>query len=371
MTDGWERPDRPTPPAVEIPLTGDGPLVVPTDDDDSTPPPNWRKVIGLASLGGVLGGIALSVVLMAFVFDDDEPGGGIAGDPTSTLDQADRTTLITTPATLIPLDTVAALADAPRSSASPGAPARAGSLLDQIVVPTFPPATAREEFPPASFDLDTAVLQLGTDLARSSSTKLELGVGGFIRNYSIVRDPVSDRYEFVAEGLVSVVDRATGLTYLDISSPGDPQWVLNDNQLVAENFGVENVGVLYDRLLLGPIRPDTISSATVTPGQFVMLDDGITVARVFTVELPGDLIPEWQLYVFGPTHEFLPSDRPSRMAYTVYVDEHSEIRRVVGLSDLGGIPQLVVHDLGALAERFPIELPDPATINTGPPRFGD
>ena len=57
------------------------------------------------------------------------------------------------------------------------------------------------------------------------------------------------------------------------------------------------------------------------------------------------------------------------MTYTVYVDEHNQIRRIVGLSDLGGVPQLVVHDLGLPSERIPIELPDPATINTGPPRF--
>ena len=159
------------------------------------------------------------------------------------------------------------------------------------------------------------------------------------------------------------------MAYVDFSLPGDEQWLPSDDRQLAESVGVDSVPALYQRLMLGPIRPDTIGSATVTPGEFVILDDGLTVARAFQVELPAALIPEWQLYVFGPTNEFAPSVRPTRMTYTAYVDEHNQIRRIVGLSDLGRIPQLVVHDLGTLAEPFPIELPDPATINTGAPRF--
>ncbi len=358
MTDRYEQQGRQNPPAFEIPLTGDGPLANPTDEG-AVPPPNWRKIVGLSSLGGVVGGIVLSVVLLGVVWNDDGDNGG--GDPS--------TTIVTTPATLASLGTIPEPDQGiPTASAGPGAPAREGSLLDQIVVPTYPPVTEGEAVPPDGFDLYAAIAQLDDDIARRSSTHLELGVGGFVRDYTIARDPTTDRYEVTREGVTMIVDETTGLTFVDWSSPGDEQWLPIDDRSLAESVGIASVGEFYHRLLLGPIRPDTISSATVTPGDVVLLDDGISAARAFDIELPGALIPEWQLYVFGPTNEFVPSDRPSRLTYTVYVDRHDQIHRIVGLSDLGGIPQLIVHDLGTLTERVPIELPDPATINTGPPR---
>ena len=368
MTDRFEQhdpPGPPGPPAFEIPLTGDGPLANPIDEGQ-VPPPNWRKIVGLASLGGVVGGIVLSIVLLGVVWnDDDNDGNDNEGN-----DNNASTTIVTTPPTLASLGTIlqpeSGLSTA---SAGPGAPAREGSLLDLIPVPTYAPVTGREVVSPDGFDLYRAVAQLDIDAARRSSTRLELGVGGYLRDFAILRDPTSDRYQVEREGVVSIFDGTTGSAYVNASFPGDEQWLPSDDRALAESVGVDSVTELYQRLLLGPIRPDTITSATVTPGELVVLDDGLTAARAFTVELPAALIPEWQLYVFGPTNEFAPSVRPTRMTYTAYVDEQNQIRRIVGLSDLGRIPQLVVHDLGTLAERFPIELPDPATINTGPPRF--
>mgnify|MGYP007046912106 FL=1 len=362
----------PTVPSFEVPLAGHGPLAdsgQPTESSSDDPAPNRRKIACLASLGGIGIGILVSVVLLGVVWSDDGEHGETESSPSQTADRSDAASLIPTPPTLSPLDRIPAPDRTPTAPAGQGAPVREGSLLDQIIVPTYPPVAKREVFPPDSFDLFAAVSLLAKDVPRLSSTRLELGVGGFVRDYTILRDPVTDRYQFTTGGLVSVVDETTGLTYLDLSVPGDEQWVLNDNRLVADHFGVESVSLIYDRLLLGPIRLDTISSASLTAGDFVIIDDGNSVARAFTVDVPGSLIPEWQLFAFGPTSEFMPSDRPTRMTYTVYVDEHNQIRRIVGLSDLGGVPQLVVHDLGLPSERIPIELPDPATINTGPPRF--
>lgn len=372
MNDGWQRPaDGPEPThrqveaSIEVPLTGDGPLSSPSESARSAPPPNWRKVVGLASLGGIALGVLTSVVLIGVVWNDDDPSGGIAGDPATTIDGLDPSTLITTPPTLATLEPAPDAASTRPPTGSP-LPARDGSLLDEIAVPNYPLAEPGIPIATGSFDLAAAVDRLGTDVARRSSTTLELGVGGYRRLYSIVRDPTADRYGAILDQLAAVVDEQAGTTYLDVSSPDAAQWIRSDNQRVAASFDVESVGVLFQRLLLGPVRSDTISAARVSPGQLVVLDDGLTTARAFVVELPGELVPEWQLYAFGPTDEFLPSDRPGRLEYTVYVDERNEIRRVVGLSDLGGIPQLIVHDIEILADPVPVNLPDPALIEVDP-----
>ena len=276
MTDRHEQHDQPDPPGFEIPLTGDGPLANPIDEQ-AVPPPNWRKIVGFASLGGVVGGIVLSAVLLGVVWNDDD------GNDDGNDDGVDPfTTIVTTPPTLASLGTIPEPEQGlSTGSAGPGAPAREGSLLDLINVPTYPPVTGREVTSADGFDLYRAVSQLEIDAARRSSTRLELGVGGYLRDFTILRDPTSDRYLVDREGAVSIFDGTTGLAYVDFSLPGDEQWLPSDDRPLAESVGVDSVPALYQRLMLGPIRPDTIGSATVTPGEFVILDDGLTVARAF------------------------------------------------------------------------------------------
>jgi hypothetical protein len=368
MTDDWERPLRPKQPTIEIPLSGDGPLAVFGDEPNTAPPPNWRKIVGLTSLLGVVLGILLAIVLINFVWDE-EPEGGIAGNPTTTVDGFDLAAEITTPATLVdPNPVPTTIAPPTRPVRTPGAPVREGPLRDQILVPTYSAVDRDFEPSPGSYDLYTAVSELGVDVPRRSSTRLELGVGGFVSEHTILRDPVAGRYLVSRRDVTMIVDEASGLTYVDWPSPEGEQWLPLDDRPLAESVGISSVGELHRRMMLGPIRPDTISGAMVTTGDFVLLEDQISVARMFTVTVPASLIPEWQLYVFGPTNEFVSSDLPSRLTYTVYVDEDNQIRRIVGLSDLGRIPQLVIHDLDQLAERYVVDLPDPATVATGPPR---
>ena len=372
MTD--ERPRSPRPPtnSIVVPLTGDGPLADdadrPTSSSDGTAP-NWRKVVGIASLVGVALGVVTSVALLSFISHDDADGEGIAGDPSSTIDQVGLESLITTPPTLEPIPPPGGGDDVTVTSRRPSAPSREGPLLDLVVTPTYPPADGALD---GSFDLEAAVSALGTDRPRRTTTHLELGVGGYQLDVTIVRDVDQDRYELttdVGDAPVRWVVGDAGVEmYLDLSSDGDEQWIPVDGSDFAEFYGFDTAGALLDVLMRGPIRPDTIGSAISTAGDVVALDDGVSVARAFTVEIPGVLIPEWQLYLLGPTDEFLHSDRPSTMIYTVYVDDHDEIRRIVGLSDVGGIPQLIVHDIESLVDPISIELPDPATINTGPPR---
>ena len=374
-----DRPPTPGPgvPSFEVPLAGDGPLArrAASPDDLNVPGPNWRRTVGLASLGGVVAGILTSVVLLGVVWSGHDGDDGIAGAPSSTVDDFGRGPSLTTPPTLTPLDPIPAPDGAPtaRSNAgsSAGVPSRELSLLEQVPVPDYPTVTGGVSPAPGEFDLYAAVAQLGADVDRRSSTRLELGVGGYRLDVATARDAADDRYALTIDtgdrpARWIITDAGTQM-YLETSSPDEEQWLPVDGEDFAQFYGFDSAPALLDRLLQGPIRPDTISSAKVTPRDFVMLDDGVTIARQFTVEVPGALIPEWQLYVLGPTDEFLPSARPNDLTYTVYVDRGSEIVRVTGLSDLGGIPQLVVHDVEASTEPIAIDLPDPATINPGPP----
>ena len=49
-----------------------------------------------------------------------------------------------------------------------------------------------------------------------------------------------------------------------------------------------------------------------------MTVDGVGIVREFVTNIPGDRIPEWQLYAFSPVFEFLVEDRPSLLEYAVY-----------------------------------------------------
>jgi hypothetical protein len=370
VTDAGADPGRVTPPAeFEIELTrADGSPLHSEPGGSPAAPTNWRRVVAIASLVGVALGVAIGVLAAQDDGDDGPPAGA-----TTTLGPDSIDNRITTPPTVPPLRALPAPDVTPGTpSAEPqGTSSQSWSLFDQVSVPIFErydgevPATLR------GFDLDTAIERLTNDVPRRGTTHLELGVKGFVRDYSFVRDVENDRYSLTVDVDVAngVLDESTGTLFWDFSSPtAGEQWIPVDAPAEAEYFEVDTLGDLYDRLLAGPVRVDTISTSEVIPGEFVLIDDDAALARAFTVDVEGAAIPEWQIYALGPTHEFAPSDRPTRMIYTVYVDEVSEIRRVVGLSDLGGIPQLVVHDIEPIANPVAIELPAPETINTSPPR---
>ena len=256
----------------------------------------------LPSVGvvAVLGIIIVAVAALS-LFAWNRNGGSTTDD--SAADAIDPASLVTAPPTLVVLDRLPPPPGTPTSSARAGAPAREGSLLEQVVVPTYPAADRPDPLAQSAFDLAVAVSELESDVPRVGSTHLEIGVGGFVSDTTIVRDPVTGRFEVDRDGLVAVVDESSGWTYVDISNPGDERWMTIDAEPLAESVGAADVGTLYRWLMLGPLRPDTIAWATVTPGAFVMIDDGLRVAREYTVVLPAAMIPEWRLYVFGPTSE--------------------------------------------------------------------
>ena len=200
MTDPRTPPGEPPVPqgeSFEVPLIGD---TAPSHDavpSDAAAPTNRRSRGVLIALGGVALTIVAAAVLPGIVADRGDKSETSDGDPPTDDLGLELTTAISTPPTLAPL---------PSDPTGSPIPARDGSLLDEVIVPTFPPAAPDTTSAPEDFDLIRAVERLGSDVARQSTTTLALGVGGYQRAYSIVRDPASERYGATLDQLVTVVD---------------------------------------------------------------------------------------------------------------------------------------------------------------------
>ncbi len=374
MTDGWKRHDRPDGPAVEIPLTGDGPLVMATGDELPATPPNWRKIVGLSSLGGVVLGIVVAITLIGFVWDDDERNGGITGGPTTTIDNFDLATPLTTPPTLPRLNPVGSPTvttdpmTEPRNmldtSTTPAPPTFVGPKT-YGTIPDYPRFTGVPDGGLDSFDLAIAVDAVGADVARRSKTHIEIGSTDNTLEITIVRDPINDRY-----GLTSFVDGVTEFVVVDVAdgftySQSEPDtWVAVSNADVIANLGLSDIGVFLDRLMLGPLRPDTLDSATIEPLTLVFFEGEDTIARQFAIELPGDRVPEWQRYPLGSSRSMFPDFLPERLDYSAYVDDRGELILVTGSATIADVTQLVIHRLETLAEPKIVSLPDPALVRT-------
>ena len=158
---------------------------------------------------------------------------------------------------------------------------------------------------------------------------------------------------------------ATGTTYID---PGTRRETTVANRRIT---GDVDTNEFFDRLLRGPVRSDTYDPVA-TRGRGVVTIDGVVDAREFITRIDGALVPEWQIYAFGPVGEFRPAERPDVLDYSIYVDGQGRIVRVDGVSMLGSVPQLVRHRLQVLDEPVRVELPAGAatTSDTAPDDAG-
>jgi hypothetical protein len=231
-----------------------------------------------------------------------------------------------------------------------------------IVVPSFPSATGRGVERIDRSILDRAVERSGFDMPRRSSTRVSLGYGGFQVDVTVLRDPVSDRFELTVDSgegpSTAIVDADSGLTYFTTDGR---RWSSFDTVDIAARFGLSDIGELYQRLLVGPLRPDTIDLAELAVTDPVVADDGDTLGG-FRVRLPADAVPLWRVHHFAPVSEFDPRGWPTSMVYDVYVSDDVEV--VTGVSDIGGVPQLVEHEIERLPARVPITLPGVAPSGT-------
>lgn len=339
---------------TEVPLLGDEPEVTATTPaDSSSPEPNRGRIVGLVLAG--VAAIAVGLVAVAAFASDDDP-------PPTTVDPADLATEITTPPTLGPLEALPppgpAVVEEPQSTTS-----QDRALFGRPPPPTYlevPDSSLREI---VRYDVADAVDRLDDDVARRSETRYELGAAGFVLDVTIERDPVRDRYQIVTESRgrqqVAIVDNATGTTYVN---PGTDNRVEIPNAEIFEGSTATSVNEYFDRLLKGPVRPDSFVVAA-TRGRSLVSVPGVGAAREFVTNVDGDLIPEWQIYAFGPAFEFRPEERPRVLEYHVYVDEAGDVAQVDGVSTLGDVRQLVQHRLTLLDEPVPVELP----TDTGQP----
>lgn len=367
MSDDWEDPDRPFQSAIDVPLTSDVPLAGGTDNPGSIPPPNRRKIVWLVSLGGVVLGILVSVVLIGFVWDD-EPDGGIEGDPSTTIDGFDLATVITTPPTLEQLDpTPASPTTSPGRGTSNLPTTTATSVVQDPTpfgtLPDYPRFTGVPEGGLDSFDLSAAVGALDNDVARRSETHVETGGPDNARVITIVRDPINDRYRLTVAGLggttEAVIDIDAGVTYVRSDTE---TWVEFPNSEVFAGVTAEQLGEHVDGLLFGPVRPDTLAAATIEPLPMVFFEGSDTIAREFGVVLPGQAVPEWQLYVLGPISSLPDEQRPEQLHYLAYVDGDGDLNRVIGIAEVADTTQLVIHRLERLEQPEIVLAPDPALV---------
>jgi hypothetical protein len=296
-----------------------------------------RSALVVAALASVVG-LAAIWLLVAAVADDDGPER--SGAPTSRALDSEA---------IVP-PTVASVLSMPAS--------------DGLVVPTLPTIgtpTVRRVDPSV---LAADVLRMTADVPRRATTRIELGNGGYVANVSILRDPANDRFlislDTGAGPSWAIIDVADATVYY---SADRREWASTDDSIGVQGLPYRRMGEIYERLLDGPLRPDTLGAATVDDTGTTRLADGRSAAA-YTVELPGSAIPLWQLYYLAPRGDFAPSDRPGDLVYQVSIGDDREV--VVGISDVGGIAQIVRHEVELLSSPIAVGLPSASSIDIDP-----
>jgi hypothetical protein len=321
---------------IEIP---DDPTAMPERPATGRCSPRRGSIVVGAALGVAAAGLLVWTLDDGGGRDDPAPTGDAASDERPTTNDADDRG-----------------PDAFTDSGGPRMP-----VIDGVVVPTFPQVDDVASPPSDPFDLLATVVRFGADVPRQSTTTVTLGRGGFRVDVTILRDPVSDRYELEVDAgdgpSWAIVDVGSRTTYF---SRDRERWTARITELGADRSAIVPVGELYRRLLDGPVRADTFFSAEVAATGAVQVGPDRT-AQAFRVEVPGADVPLWRLHHFAPTDEFDPAQLPTSMVYDVYVTDDTEV--LVGLSVVGQIPQLVQHEIELLPERASIALPDADSVD--------
>ena len=323
----------------------------------------------MASLGGVVIGIAVAVVVLN-VDSGGDSENDIPGAPTTTLDGVELASSITTPPTLptsgpeVPVDPASNAPGPTGTAISPPVTTEARPVVSPTTgsLPTFQPFTGVPGSGPDSFDLEAAVARFGDDLARRSVTHIEVGEEEGTLDVTIIRDPFNNRYRLIlvsAAGVREViVDVDSELSYV----LSDGSWVALPNSALVIGVAAADLADYLDRLMLGPLRPDTWAAATVQPGSTVLFPGSNSIAGSFVVELAGDLIPEWQFHALSVIATMPGELRPERMTYLAYVDHQGDLSLVLGEAAIEDATQLITHRIERLQIPEVVLLPEPSLI---------
>jgi hypothetical protein len=318
-------------------LTDDRPRGdAPVGGTGDRPQPNWRRIVGIASIAGAVTGVVVGIVIANSDGAEDEDDV----EPAATAAVADEASEITTPPTLPSLDALPRPDFTSRNTAS-----------------TAPSATVIDD------TLDAAMAELGADISRRSTTRLEVGAEGPVLHTRITYDAPNRRYEVVmlSNGFIDrlIVDIDGGWTYVDESLS---TWTRYPNEDVARSIGEADMRTFVDRYMFGPIRPDTVDGALVIDTDVFVDLGGGPIAREHAVTVLAERVPEWVDYRLGQIGDAPTIAPDEEISYLVYVTGEGKLRRVVGEWPHGETTQRVEHDLTRLTIPVTVELPPPSSV---------
>lgn len=362
--DGWRRPDSGAAP-VELPV-----FEIPLDDvaderpahDGDEPATEWRKVIGLSALGGVVLGIVVAIVLTS--------GGD--GDDAAPATTADLASIITSPPTLPPLEDDGPGADEPISDDELRGRLDATDVAATVSTLPGSETTDGEVDPPVDPPVDLAAIVAEDGVARRAVTEYVVGADAYHQTITITNDPANDRYtiEFeIGDGneTAAVFDLAAGDAYFPDDTT-DGRWNRVAADGIVDVFGGGTAESLLRALQLGPLRDDTLAGvrAVRENGPVEVADLGVTLDEIVVVVEAG-AVPRWARYALGPTSEAPPPADSELVGFAVYVDDDGAIRRVVGESTFGSTTERWVHTVEVLDDAPTIDLPDLGAPPTADP----
>jgi hypothetical protein len=247
-------------------------------------------------------------------------------------------------------------------------PPPTGSIVagrSPLTVATYPPVAAEEatdvEIGPR--DLRAAVRAATIDQPLRTTTRVEIGDGGFRSTTVITSDPDAGRYRIEIGGDLRsrravVVDTEAGLaTFLEIDDDRETVSGSVPDEDLADELDAPDVRSALRPLMLGPVRSDTLGAATAIELDELVDLDG-SVARRFDVDLPVGVVREWVPYRLAPAGEAAPLGDGTTVTFDVHVSQDRRIVLVTGAQPYGATVQRIVHTIELLDAAPRIELPD-------------
>ena len=165
----------------------------------------------------------------------------------------------------------------------------------------------------------------------------------------------------------TVVDRTSHTAYR--SSPALPEdvWAQFPESEVIEDTDAANVAELFDALITGPLTPDVLAAATVTPGDGLVRLGGGAIARRYDVVVTVDTIQPRGALMFAAALESLitSSDGLGTLSFEVYVTDQPALALVITEFEVDGEPRTFTQFFDQRPANVRIELPAAQSVLGG------